>query len=104
VRWIRLSLTLLLCLALAGCMGGPQATARSGGPSRAAVGAEPVARTPTVPDATVNDLIKVGGPGAPTATPVETARQPSNQSPLTCAEQRIKQVSKGDILPAKVCY
>lgn len=100
MRLISLAIALLICLAVAGCVGENGATTQSAH-SSSAVKAVWIVATPTSTGSGVDELVKSSDASTPPrATPVSGK---SVAGPLSCIEQRMRALQEGKVLPSGVC-
>ncbi len=99
MRVILIELSLLLCLALAGCVGRGQAAARTAGqprnPSAVSIVATP---TPTGPG--VDILLKASDSHSSKPTPTAVA---TSNGPMSCVDRRLRALQQGKLLPTNQC-
>jgi hypothetical protein len=105
MRSIRLAVTVAACLAVAGCIGGTKASSPAASASPGIVVAKAVPSTPTSESISPIGLLKA----APTPTSVETPSANmtvvagTQQGPLSCVDQHLKDIQSGKIVPTGAC-
>lgn len=99
MRLIHVAIALLICLAVAGCVGEGGATTQ---PARSqnAVKAISIVATPTSTGSGVDTLVKSSDAVTPRATPTTDKSQ---AGPLSCIEQRMRSLQEGKVLPTGAC-
>jgi hypothetical protein len=106
MRAIRLCVALAACLAVAGCIGGQRASvSQSASASPVVVVDKIVPSSPTPETVSAIGLLKAAPTTTPNSTPAanETVVAGTQQSPLSCVDQHLKDIQSGKIQPTGAC-
>jgi hypothetical protein len=106
MRSICLCVALAACLAVAGCVGAQRSAATPAASSSQAVVSDKIVVSSPTPDAiSPGGLLKASGSATPVATPAagETVVAGTQQGPLSCVDQHLKDIQAGKILPTGSC-
>jgi hypothetical protein len=106
MRAIRLGVALAACLAVAGCIGGQRASvSHSANASPVVVVNKLVPSSPTPESVSPIGLLKAAPTTTPTPTPTanETVVAGTQQGPLSCVDQHLKDIQSGKIQPTGAC-
>jgi hypothetical protein len=106
MRAIRLCVALAACLAVVGCIGGQRAsTSQSAQSSPVVVVNKIVPSSPTPESVSPVGLLKAAPTPTSNSTPManETVVAGTQQSPLSCVDQHLKDIQSGKILPTGAC-
>src|SRR5689334_8139989 len=106
MRSIRLCVALVACLAVAGCVGGQRSAATPPATSSQALVSDKIIVSSPTPDAiSPGGLLKAAATASPVATsaPGETVVAGTQQGPLSCVDQHLKDIQAGKVLPTGSC-
>jgi hypothetical protein len=106
MRAIRLCAALAMCLAVAGCIGGQRSSSTQSASSTPTVVIGKVAISSPTPEAvSPGGLLKAETTMQPVATPQagETVVAGTQQGPLSCVDQHLKDIQAGKIVPNGQC-